>query len=193
MKWDYYLILVTAALLAAIGALCVYATVIYTYSSSPLWTMGPDYERYVEEMNRYAYLPVVLLLIVLGLCIPKRVVPRELLFRFSAGILAATLLLVMAAGLETSLAFLLGIALALQACVLFLTLRKSRLVVFERRGHTVQVGSSLLHLGVVLFILDFVALRESGMHIGIFWVSALLMTGGTAVSMFGDKNQYPFK
>ncbi|MBN1133986.1 MAG: hypothetical protein JXA38_03545 [Methanosarcinaceae archaeon] len=185
-NYDYYLILATSAVLFAIGLVCVLG-VWYSYG---VFTMNPDwqgtvqYPTYINLMNMHVYPFVLVLLLALGLCIPKRIVPRTSLIKVTACILVFTLVISIAYSIEAGIAFILLMSIAVQAVVLVLTLIKSGALTFDREGHMIQVGSSLLHLGTVLFIFDFASMWESTYHIPVFWVVTLLLTMGLLISFY---------
>jgi len=185
-NYDYYLILATSFALFAIGLVCVFG-VWYSYgafSRNPDWQNTVQYPAYINMMNMYVYPFVLALLLALGLCIPKRIVPREALVKATAGILLATLVISLVVSIEAGITFILLMSIAVQAVVLVLTLTKSRALTFDREGHLVQVGSSLLHLGTVLFIFDFASMRDSPYHIPVFWVVTLLLSLGLLMSFY---------
>lgn len=181
-KYDYYLIIATALILFAIGIVCVYGISYYNYLASPDWMNTIQYTKYIDEMNSYLYPLLVLLLISLGLCIPKRLFEKDILMKFSALLLGITLALTFLYGIETGLGFILAIILVMQGLVLILTIKKSKAVRYEKERDTARLGSSLLHLGVVLLIFNFVALRGSALHISIFWGGMILITVGNIFS-----------
>ncbi len=183
-KYDYYLIIATALILFAIGIVCVYGISYYNYLASPDWTNTIQYTKYIDDMNSYLYPFLVLLLIILGLCIPKRLFETNLLMKFSALVLGLTLILTYLYGLETGLGFILAIMTGVQSVVLILTLRKSKTIRYEKEGHIGRIGSSLLHLGVVVLVFDFVSLQDSPFHIVIFWLGTTLVIGGSIFSFY---------
>ncbi len=183
-KYDYYLIIATVLILFAIGIVCVYGISYYNYLASPDWTNTFQYMKYIEDMNSYLYPFLVLLLITLGLCIPKRLFEPNILAKFSALVLGATIILTYLYGIETGLGFILAIMTGAQSVVLILTLRKSKTIRYEREGYAGRIGSSLLHLGVVMLIFDFVSLRDSSLHIAIFWVGTMLVIAGSIFSFY---------
>ncbi|MCZ7404850.1 MAG: hypothetical protein O8C67_07960, partial [Candidatus Methanoperedens sp.] len=66
-NYDYYLIILTALILFAIGLVCVYGITEYNYLAvNPQWTSTIQYSRYINDMNSYLYTFLVLLLLTLG-------------------------------------------------------------------------------------------------------------------------------
>lgn len=186
-KYDYYLIIATALILFAIGIVCVYGISYYNYFASPDWTGTIQYTKYIDDMNSYLYPFLVLLLLTLGLCIPKRLFEPDILMKFSALVLGVTISLTYLFGIETGLGFILAIMTGVQSVVLILTLRKSKAIRYEKEGHVSRVGSSLLHLGVVVLIFNFVSLRDSLFHIAIFWFGTVLVIAGSIFSFYVGK------
>ncbi len=187
-KYDYYLIILTTTILFAIGIVCVYGITYYNYLAvTPEWTASARYGLYIEDMNSYLYPFLVLLLISLGLCIPKRLLERDILIKFSAFTVGVTFALTFLSGIETGLGFILAIMTGVQGIVLVLTIARNKAIRFEREGYIARLGSSLLHLGLVVLILNFVSLRESTLHITIFWIGTILITAGSIFSFYPDR------
>ncbi len=187
-KYDYYLIILTTFILFAIGIVCVYGITYYNYlAANPQWTRTTLYIRYIDDMNSYLYPFLVLLLISLGLCIPKRLFEQDTLIKFSALVLGMTIILTFLLGIERGLGFILAVMAGVQGLVLILTFKKSKAIRFEKEGYIVKLGSSLLHLGVAMLIFNFVTLRESSFHILIFWFGTILITAGNIFSFYPDR------
>lgn len=185
-NYDYYLIIVTSIALMMIGFVCVFG-VWYSYdlySTNSNWQSTIQFPEYISMMNMYVYPFVLVLLLSLGLCIPKRIVPRVALIKATFIILLLTLVASVVGGIELGITFILLMSIAVQAVVLALTILKSGALTFEREGYLIQIGSSLLHLGTVLFIFDFASMRDSVYHIPVFWVVTVLMGIGTLISFY---------
>ncbi len=162
------------------------------FLENPQWTRSPEYTSYPELMNRIAFPAVAALLIIVGLCIPKRVVPRNALARISAIILGFTIMLYVAKGIVWGLGFLLITAIGIQAVSLALTLLKRGRLIYEKEGFLVQLGSALLHLGIIVLIFNLALLKGHLLHIRIFWVSTALLLIGMLLSFYG-KGIYTWK
>jgi hypothetical protein len=188
-KWgyDYTLIIATVTILLAIGLVSLYSIGYYhdAAQEDPGWSGTPKFAGYLETMNTLSFPLVVALLIALGLCIPKRVVPRQGLKRISALILGATVLVYVLRGISAGLGLLLIIAIAVQTGSLALTIAKRGRLVYEKEGYLVQLGSAMLHLGVIVLIFDIALLRAHALHITIFWVSTTLLLLGMFFSFYG--------
>lgn len=125
-RYDYYLIIVTVLILFSIGIVCIYGISYYNYLAvSPEWTGTIQYTKYIDDMNSYLYPFLVLLLISLGLCIPKRLFEPDILMKFSALVLGITLILTFLYNIEIGLGFILAVMTGVQGLVLILTSRKA--------------------------------------------------------------------
>jgi hypothetical protein len=160
----------------------------------------PDYQ---QMMNRLATPLVVLLILWLVLCIPKRLFSKRALLGYSAGMLALGLAalpgypaLMRAFGRDVlsnggprfALGLVLGLSALLQTAILALVLAGARLR-FAGHGLALRAGSSLLHLGIVLFTFDLVALQRSPWHIPLFWVATGLLSAGCVLTFYLAKQR----
>jgi hypothetical protein len=183
--WDLALVLLTAGTLAAFGILALWGMFHYkSHALQPDWSVP----LFQEMMNRRAAPLVVLLIVWLVLCIPKRLFSRRVLLAYSAGMLAVGLAAPPIVGVRAALGLVLALSAALQGVILGLVLAGARLR-FAGRGLALRAGSSLLHLGVVLFTLDLVSLQGSRWHIPLFWVATALLTAGCALTFFVAKQR----
>ncbi|SNQ62168.1 hypothetical protein [Candidatus Methanoperedens nitratireducens] len=187
-NYDYYLIIFTTLILFAIGLVSVYGITYYNYLSvDPQWTRTAQYGKYIDEMNSYIYPFLLLLLISLGLCIPKRLFEQDILVKFGAAVLGVMVMLVFLRGIGTGLGFMLAVMIAVQAVILILTFKKSQAIRFEKEGYMIRLGSSLLHLGIVILVFNFVSLRDNPFHILIFWTGTLLVVAGNIFSFYPER------
>ena len=187
-KYDYYLILLTTVILFAIGIVCLYAITYYNYLAvDSQWTRTGQYMDFINTMDSYLYPFLIMLLVTLGLCIPKRLLDRELLVKFSMAALGATIILTFTSGIEIALGFLLVVMIGIQSLVLILVFRKSKSLRFEKEGYIIRLGSTLLHLGIVIVIFNFVSLRDVSYHITIFWIGTIFITVGNLLSFYPDR------
>lgn len=193
-NYDYYLIILTAFILLAIGIVCIYGITYYNYlATSPAWTGTETYIHFINDMNAYLYPFLVLLLICLGLCIPKRLFEQEVLLKISALSLGATVILTFIFNMETAMSFILAVIAGIQVIVLIRTFNKNLNIRFEKEGYLVRMGSSILHLGTVILILNFVTLGESQFHILIFWTGTFLISAGNLFSFYPERMNFIFK
>jgi hypothetical protein len=187
-NYDYYLIILTTLILFSIGAVSLYGITYYNYLAvDSRWTQTAQYGQYIDEMNSYLYPFLVFLLISLGLCIPKRLFEQDILIKFSAIILGITMIITVFSDFEKGLGFILAVMTVVQTIVLAMTIRKSKSIRFEKEGYIARIGSSLLHLGFVIIILNFVSLRDSSFHLLIFWIGVVLITVGNVFSFYPEK------
>lgn len=187
-NYDYYLIILTTLILFAIGAVSLYGITYYNYLAvDSRWTQTAQYSQYIDDMDSYLYPFLVLLLITLGLCIPKRLFEQDILVKFSAALLGMTVIITVFSDIEKGLGFILAVMTVVQAIVLIMTIKKSKSIRFEKEGYLVRIGSSLLHLGFVIIILNFVSFRESPFHLSIFWIGVVFITVGNVFSFYPDK------
>ncbi len=187
-NYDFSLIIFTTIILFAIGVVCVFGITYYNYLAIiPDWTKTIQYVKFIDEMNLYLYPLLVLLLITLGLCIPKRLLEQGTLIKFSTIVLIMTFFLTLFRGIKTGLSFILVVMTCVQIIVLFLIFNKNKSLRFEKEGYFTRLGSSLLHLGIVVLILNFVTLKESPVHLSVFWIGMLLVTIGNIFSFYPDK------
>ena len=183
--WDLALVLLTALTLAAFGGLALWGMFYYkSHALDPDWSV-PVFQ---EMMNRLASPLVVLLIIWLVLCIPKRLFSKRLLLGYSAGMLALGLAALPYGGARFALGLVLGLSALIQAVILVLVLAGARLR-FAGHGLALRAGSSLLHLGIVLFTFDLVALQGSPWHIPLFWVATGLLTAGCVLTFYLAKQR----
>ncbi|MBE0521804.1 MAG: hypothetical protein IBX39_05990 [Candidatus Methanoperedenaceae archaeon] len=187
-KYDYYLIILTTLILFSIGIVCLYAITYYNYLAvDPQWTRTGQYIAFINTMDSYLYPFLILLLVTLGLCIPKRLLGRELVLKSGTVVFIATVILTFLSGIEVALGFLLIVMIGIQLLVLILVFRKSKALRFEREGYVVRLGSTLLHLGIVIVIFNFVSLGEVSYHITVFWMGTIFITLGNLLSFYPDK------
>jgi hypothetical protein len=187
-NYDYNLISLTTLILLMIGAVSLYGITYYNYLAvDSQWTKTAQYSQYIDEMDSYLYPFLLLLLISLGMCIPKRLFEQDILLKFSGITLGMTVILTLFSDIETGLGFILTLTTVIQSIVLIMTIKKSKSIRFEKEGYVVRVGSSLLHLGLVLIILNFVSLRDSPFHLLIFWFGVIFITIGNVFSFYPEK------
>jgi len=146
------------------------------------------YDAFVSAMNLVAAPQVVALVVVMGLCVPKRLFSRRALIAVSAGMVAVGIVAWLAtSSLATGLAVYLVLAGLIQLAVVLLTAVGARGPSYLTEGRLTKLGSGLLHLGFIVFALVVVALQRSSFMIEVFWVSALLLTVGSAMSFYAGK------
>ena len=186
-SWDFGLTVFTVLLLATLGVQSFVGT-LYVWLAMralPGWETGAGYAGYVELMNAIAAPQIVALVVVMGLCVPKRLFARRPLLLVSlamvaAGVVAATALRNLAEGLAVYLL----LAAAIQLAVVVMTIAGVRGPRYLTDGRLTKTGSGLLHLGFIVFAIVVVALQRSPVMMPVFALSALLVTAGTALSFY---------
>jgi len=175
--YDYYLILATSLVLFFISVICIYGMFYFKFAQI---NQLPVAEKilYMDKMNEVMAPFLIGLILLLGICVPKRVLPTAWLNWFTIGLLLVALVVGVVWDVKLSLACVLIVSLVLQLIVLLLAAGGSQELIFEKKGYWVRVGSSLLHLGIILFVLDLLFYRYRSLHLVLFWIT-------TAASLIG--------
>lgn len=188
--WDFWLTIVTVVVLAALGVQSFVGTgyVWWAERTMPRWESGPGYAAYVELMNQIAAPLVLVLVLVMGLCVPKRLFSRRVLIAVSAAMVAAGAAAWAVTGaLGTGLALYLALAAIIQVAVVVLTVAGVRGPSYLTEGRLTKTGSGLLHLGFILFAIVVVALQRSTWMMPVFSAAAVLSIVGTALSFYASR------
>jgi hypothetical protein len=177
-SYDFYLILATTVVLAAISAICIWA--MFYFKMAQIHEMAPAAKiAWQNRMNSIIAPFIIGLIVLLGICVPKRLLPTVWLNRFAVLLITATALTSWLAGVKSGLLLILCASLVLQLMILVMALFGSDRLHFETKGYWARVGSSLIHLGLVLFILDLFLYRQQNLHLLLFWIT----TGATVLGM----------
>jgi hypothetical protein len=185
-SWDYLLAMVTVGLLGALGAQSLAGTIYawWAYRTIPGWEQS-GYGSFISAMNAVAAPLVVALIVVMGLCVPKRLLGHRTLVGVSAAMVIAGLAAWTASGsLATGLALYLVLAALIQVAVVVLTVVNGGGLAYLSESRAAKIGSGLLHLGFILFALVVVALQRSAAMLPVFAISAVLLTGGSAIAFY---------
>ncbi len=169
---DYSLILATVGVLFGISVICIFGMFYFKLANIQ---QLPPLEKYVymNRMNLVTAPFVITLILLLGICVPKRLLPVRRLVVFGA-LLSCTAVAVAAwKGIVTGLTVVLAASLVLQLIVLGMAVTGSRHLHFEKSGYWVRVGSSLIHMGVILFVLDLILYKNPSLHLFLFWVTTI--------------------
>lgn len=184
-SYDFYLILATTVVLAAVSLLCVAA--MFQFKAAAIHTLPPEAKvAWQEQMNSLVAPFLIALLVLLGICVPKRLLPTVWLNGFAALLLVAAGLVGYLFGIKSGLLVILCLTLGLQLAVLLLALAGSARVNFTKKGYWNRVGSSLVHLGLVLFVLDLFFYRLPALHLVLFWVTTGATTGGMICCFYAE-------
>jgi len=152
-SYDFYLILATTVVLGLISIICVWG--MFYFKLARIHEMAPVIKAaWMNQMNGIVAPFIIALILLLGICVPKRLMPTTWLNRFAFLLVMTALVTSWFDGVKTGLLVILSASLVLQTVVLFMAIGGSRYLNFEKKGYWARVGSSLIHLGLVLFILD---------------------------------------
>jgi hypothetical protein len=176
----------TVAALAALGVQSFSGTLWAWWAerNDPSWASGGN-EAFIEVMNGVAAPLVVGLVVLLGLCVPKRVLQRRALAYVSVGMVAAGgVVWALTGDPARGLGAYLLVASAFQAVVLGMTYADAPGLSYLTEGRLVRIGSGLLHLGFLLFAYVVVALQDSQWMLPVFWLASGLLVGGSALSFY---------
>jgi hypothetical protein len=177
-SYDYYLILATAVVLFIISIICIYG--MFYFKFAQIHQMAPAVKiSYMDRMNTIIAPFIICLILLLGICVPKRLLPTSWLNRVTMLLIVLTVTVSLVSGLKKGMLFILAAALVLQTVVLSLALIGSKNLHFEKKGYWVRVGSSLIHLGLILFVFDLFFYQRQALHLFLFWIT----TGATVLGM----------
>lgn len=184
-SYDYYLILATTVVLFVISAICIYG-MFYFKLVQVHQLPAAEKVGYMDSMNTVLAPFLIALIVLLGICVPKRLLPTSWLNWFSLVLVLLACAAGFIWGLKASLAFVLMVSCVLQMVVLFMALAGSKELNFEKRGYWVRVGSSLLHLGLILFTLDLFFYRYQVLHQVLFWITTISVLVGMVFCFYAE-------
>lgn len=182
---DLGLIVATAAVLFVIALICIGAMFYFKLAQVQLLS-GPEKTGYLEAMNAVTAPFAIALVVLLGLCVPRRLLPARWLARYAAVLLALAGAVTVAGDITAALACVLVLSAGLQAVVLCMALAGSTRVHFEKTGYWVRIGSCLLHLGLILFVLDVFFYRLPRLHLALFWATTVSTTLGMLLCFYAE-------
>lgn len=179
-SYDFYLILATVVVLSIISGICVYG--MFYFKFAQLQQMAaPVKAAYMDRMNQIVSPFIIALIVILAVCVPKRLLPTAWLNRFALALLSVIGVVTWVWGVVMALKVALCLTLALQAVVLAMAVAGNQRLNFEKKGYWLRVGSSAMHLGLILFILDLFFYKQQALHLALFWVT----TVATVLGMIG--------
>ena len=187
--WDFGLTVVTVILLASLGVQSFLGTLYVWWAERtvPAWEQV-GYSAYVEKMNLIAAPQLIALVVVMGLCVPKRLFSRTLLLAVSVGMVVAGVAAYFTTGsLSTGLAVYLALAGLIQLAVVLMTAAGAKGPSYLTEGRLTKLGSGLLHLGFIVFGIVVAVLQGSAFMIYVFWAATVLMVVGTAMSFYANR------
>ena len=180
VSYDFYLILATAVVLAIISAICIYG--MFYFKHAQIQEMQSLVKaRYMNTMNQVVSPFIICLILLIGICVPKRILPAHVLNWFTLALIIVLGIATFFFGIINALKINLIVALVVQFAVLCLAIIGNQQLHFEKKGYWVKVGSSAMHLGVILFILDLFYYKNQSLHLALFWVT----TVATVIGMIG--------
>jgi len=184
-SYDYYLILATCAVLAIISIICIYG--MFYFKFAQIQQMAPHVKAaYMGRMNMAVSPFIICLILLLGICVPKRLLPVRWLNRFAVALLLLVVIVSFVWGVVTALQISLCITLVLQLMVLAMALSGSEKLNFEKKGYWLRVGSSAMHLGLILFILDLFFHHNQILHLSLFWVTTVATVAGMISCFYSE-------
>lgn len=184
--WDFSLMMTTVALMGAIGMQSLVGTLYswWAHRAIPNWEQT-GYPGFVHVMNLIAGPIMIALIVVMGLCVPKRLFSRRTLMYVSTGMLLLGVGTgVVTQSVMTGLTVYLVVSALIQVAVVVLTLAGAGGLAYVSEVRLAKVGSGLLHLGFIVFALVIVALQSSSLMLPLSLVAGLLLTGGSAMSFY---------
>lgn len=188
-QWDYALMVLTVVLLGTLGVQSFIGTLYVWWASTtqPLFE-ATGYPAFVRTMNLIAAPQIVALVLVMGLCVPKRLFDRTALIVVSAAMVAVGIAAwVVTGSFATGLAVYLALSALIQVGVVALTVGGVRGPSYLTEGRLVKTGSGLLHLGFILFAFVVVALERSVFMLPVFWAATGLSLVGTLMAFYADR------
>jgi hypothetical protein len=184
-SYDFYLILATTIILFAICLISIYG--MFYFKFAQIHQMAPALKiTYMNRMNTVIAPFAVCLILLLGICVPKRLLPTAWLNRVTLLLLVGTVLTGLIGGGRASLYFILAASLILQVVVLLMALSGSKKLNFHKKGYWVRLGSSLIHLGLILFVLDLLLYEKMTLHLFLFWVTTGTSVLGMVFSFYAE-------
>jgi hypothetical protein len=184
--WDFTLLVATVAILGALGVLSLGGT-LWTWAAQradPSWAQTSE-AGFIAAMNALAGPLVIALVVVMGLCVPKRLFARRALIAVSAAMAAVGVAVALATGsVATGLAVYLLEAGGIQVAVVVMTIAGAGSLAYMGAGRWTRVGSGLLHLGFIVFGYVVVALQGSAWVLPVFGIASALLLGGSALAFY---------
>ncbi len=188
-QWDFGLTVLTVVLLGGLGLQSFVGTIYVWYAQRtiPGWEQFA-YDSYIERMNALAAPQLILLIVVMGLCVPKRLFSRKMLVGVSTAMVAVGVgAYAFTGSLPTGVTVYLALAALIQVAVVALTAAGAKGPSYLTEGRLTKLGSGLLHLGFIIFAIVVAALQRSTFMLPVFWGATVLMTVGTVMSFYADR------
>jgi len=187
-NWDYMLIVLTVLLLVGLGVQSFVGTAYVWWAHTNIPGFGATgYPEYIRVMNIIAAPLMVLLVIVMGLCVPKRLFSRTALVAVSLGMFVTGIATwIITGSFADGVAAYLVLAGLIQAAVVAVTIIGGRAPSYFTQGRIIKIGSGLLHLGFIMFAIVTIALQQSAIMLPVFWTSTALMVIGSIMTFYSE-------
>lgn len=183
--FDFYLILATALVLFAISLISIYG--MFYFKIAQIHEMAPAVKfSYMNRMNVYVTPFIIGLILLLGICVPRRLLPKTWLKWVTVLLILVTVLTGIAAGIRASLLAILAASLAVQVIVLIMALFGSKNLHFQKKGYWVRLGSALIHLGFILLVLDLLLYQHRILHLFLFWITTGASVAGMVFCFYAE-------
>lgn len=185
VSYDFYLILATVGVLFAISVICIFG--MFYFKWAQIHQMPPAEKLlYMNRMNTVIAPFLVGLIVILGICVPKRLLPVRYLNWFATAQLVVVPIVALVRGVREALLAVLAVSLLLQSVVLCLAIVGSQRLNFEKSGYWQRLGSSLIHLGLILFVFDLFFYKMQTLHLVLFWVTTIATVLGMIFSFYAE-------
>ncbi len=176
------LILAAVALMFLLSMLCIGSMFYFKWAA--LQSVPPDVKAvFLDRMNRLAAPLIGGIVVILGICVPNRILPLRWLNAFSLILGVAFVAFWLMFGWRVSLLLVLAVSAVLQSVVLVLILSGKKLNM-KCEGYLAKVGSSLVHLGLLLACLCVVLLNFTGFLAWLFWTATAMIFFGLILLLF---------
>ncbi len=178
------LVIAAVAVLAALGLVSLYSILVYAeLSSDRYFAYSPAYQSFTRSMDNTALPFAAAFMLVLALCIPRRVVQERSLKRLSAAIVGVSIPLYLL-DYRAAVAAIAGFALVLQLVVL-LRLHRGDELSFLFSSQRKRVGSALTHLGVPAVLLGAMSFQ---LMPALFWAASAVLCAGILLLFYGGED-----
>jgi len=185
-NFGFILILITVTLLLL---LCILLLVGFFYAWDQTatdfrWRMTTVFSSYVYFMNIGMLSFMLALVAIVGLCIPRRLFRNVALLKFMALASLVSLGIGIGLGYEAGIISFLSITLLIQIVSMLLTMVGDKSFGPRTQAFFLKIGSTAMHLGLLLFLADMAFFIESPSHMNIFWLSLTFILGGMSTCLY---------
>ncbi len=184
-SYDFYLIVATVVILFIISVICIYGMFYFKLAQIHKMPTAMKIEH-MNDMNAIVSPFLIGLILLLGICIPKRLMPTAWLNRFALILCVIVLAVWLSLGGKLGLMIILIASLVLQLIVLGMAVAGSKSLNFTKKGYWLRVGSSLIHLALILFVLDLFLYKRQALHLVLFWITTAATVIGMIFCFYSD-------